>query len=489
MWIWLLLVLWKASMVKAKDPTAKEVSATLDSILLDYDHRLRPDIGKKPLYVQSDVFITGFGPVDDQKREFTVDMFLRQKWKDPRLAYQSIMSKNGELKATHIKSLSLSNVMINRIWTPDAFFRNGKKSVNHNMTLPNRLLRINATGDILYTSRLTIRANCPMTVTNFPMDVHTCNLTYGSYGYTVEDVIFNWTTKSNLGGQSEPVDCPTANSRLIQFALLHHSWTEEVIDHQFGKYSVLIISFHLKRHLGYFIVQTYLPCMLIVILSQVSFWVNKEATPARMVFGVMTVLSLTTLSISERRSIPNVSYLTAMDWFIVTCFTYCFAALIEFASVNYFTVIRPRALIQQLEVNGDDSDSGLDSDGNYQPSAVNGVRRRFASSKMSNSDDSRSKITRPGSILSRFGRSSGASFWTQLANNKSIVKKLRRNRRLMRQRAMEAMTGDSHIDRVSRVMFPLTFFLFNVVYWFAYLSHRQAEIVHNTVDHRSDDHE
>ena len=57
----------------------------------------------------------------------------------------------------------------------------------------------------------------------------------------------------------------------------------------------------------------------------------------------------------------------------------------------------------------------------------------------------------------------------------------------MRQRAMEAMTGDSHIDRVSRVMFPLTFFLFNVVYWFAYLSHRQAEIVHNTVDHKNDD--
>ncbi len=64
--------------------------------------------------------------------------------------------------------------------------------------------------------------------------------------------------------------------------------------------------------------------------------------------------------------------------------------------------------------------------------------------------------------------------------------KIRRNRRLMRQRAMEAMTGDSHIDRVSRVMFPLTFFLFNVVYWFAYLSHRQAEIVHNTVDHKND---
>ena len=53
-------------------------------------------------------------------------------------------------------------------------------------------------------------------------------------------------------------------------------------------------------------------------------------------------------SISERRSIPTVSYATAMDLFIVICFTFCFAALIEFASVNYFTVIRPRALLTVL---------------------------------------------------------------------------------------------------------------------------------------------
>jgi hypothetical protein len=112
---------------------------------------------------------------------------------------------------------------------------------------------------------------------------------------------------------------------------------------------------------------------------------------------------------------------------------------------------------------------------------------------MSNSEGGSASKSRPGSILSRIRRGSGASFWTQLANklefeikeeyefyknfhfSKNIVKKLRRNRRLMRQRAMEAMTGDSHIDRVSRVMFPLTFFLFNVVYWFAYLSVSEIE--------------
>ena len=54
--------------------------------------------------------------------------------------------------------------------------------MNHAMTLPNRLVRVHSNGSILYSSRLTIRADCPMLVQNFPMDVHTCNLTFGSYG-------------------------------------------------------------------------------------------------------------------------------------------------------------------------------------------------------------------------------------------------------------------------------------------------------------------
>jgi len=36
----------------------------------------------------------------------------------------------------------------------------------------------------LFITRLTIKAKCPMTLIDFPMDVHTCHLVYGSYGYT-----------------------------------------------------------------------------------------------------------------------------------------------------------------------------------------------------------------------------------------------------------------------------------------------------------------
>lgn len=63
------------------------------------------------------------------------------------------------------------------------------------------------------------------------------------------------------------------------------------------------------------------------------FFLFPHISPA----GVTTVLTMTTLSISARNSLPKVAYATAMDWFIAVCYAFVFSALIEFATVNYFT--------------------------------------------------------------------------------------------------------------------------------------------------------
>lgn len=62
-----------------------------------------------------------------------------------------------------------------------------------------------------------------------------------------------------------------------------------------GEYTVMTAHFHLKRKIGYFVIQTYLPCIMTVILSQVSFWLNRESVPARTVFGESSVLIFQTL--------------------------------------------------------------------------------------------------------------------------------------------------------------------------------------------------
>lgn len=68
------------------------------------------------------------------------------------------------------------------------------------------------------------------------------------------------------------------------------------------------------------------------------------------VLGITTVLTMTTLSISARHSLPKVSYATAMDWFIAVCFAFVFSALIEFAAVNYFTNLQTQKAKRKAQI-------------------------------------------------------------------------------------------------------------------------------------------
>lgn len=80
--------------------------------------------------------------------------------------------------------------------------------------------------------------------------------------------------------------------------------------------------------------------------------------------GITTVLTMTTLSISARQSLPKVAYATAMDWFIAVCFAFVASALVEFAAVNYFATLQANRLKKQkarqdkLEVLATSSEDG-----------------------------------------------------------------------------------------------------------------------------------
>ena len=55
--------------------------------------------------------------------------------------------------------------------------------------------------------------------------------------------------------------------------------------------STLVVHFHLKRLTGYFLLQVYIPCVLIVSCSWVSFWITKRDVPGRVSLGKSLVLA------------------------------------------------------------------------------------------------------------------------------------------------------------------------------------------------------
>merc|ERR1712141_848459 len=53
------------------------------------------------------------------------------------------------------------------------------------------------------------------------------------------------------------------------------------------------------------------------------------------IIGITTVLTMTTISTGVRSSLPRISYVKAIDIYLVMCFVFVFAALLEYAAVNY----------------------------------------------------------------------------------------------------------------------------------------------------------
>ena len=98
---------------------------------------------------------------------------------------------------------------------------------------------------------------------------------------------------------------------------------------------MLQLTFHIRRKKFYYVVSIYIPTILITILSWVSFWIPRNSPPARVALGITTVLALTTLIFGIQASMPKVSYVKAIDWFLCVSFLYVFAALVEYPSSTF----------------------------------------------------------------------------------------------------------------------------------------------------------
>uniref|UniRef100_H3B5R8 Glycine receptor alpha 3 n=1 Tax=Latimeria chalumnae TaxID=7897 RepID=H3B5R8_LATCH len=290
----------------------------LMGITSGYDSRIRPNFKGPPVNVTCNIFINSFGSIAETTMDYRLNIFLRQQWNDPRLAYSEYPDD----------SLDLDPSMLDLIWKPDLFFANEKGANFHEVTTDNKLLRIFKNGNVLYSIRLTLILSCPMDLKNFPMDVQTCIMQLESFGYTMNDLIFEWEEQG-------PVQVAEGLT-LPQFVLKEEKDLRYCTKHyNTGKFTCIEVRFHLERQMGYYLIQMYIPSLLIVILSWVSFWINMDAAPARVALGITTVLTMTTQSSGSRTSLPKVSYVKAIDIWMAVCLLFVFSALLEYAAVNF----------------------------------------------------------------------------------------------------------------------------------------------------------
>uniref|UniRef100_A0A8C4SJN4 Glycine receptor, alpha 1 n=1 Tax=Erpetoichthys calabaricus TaxID=27687 RepID=A0A8C4SJN4_ERPCA len=432
----------EAAARKATTPMAP--SEFLDKLMgkvSGYDARIRPNFKGPPVNVTCNIFINSFGSIAETTMDYRVNIFLRQQWNDPRLAYSEYPDD----------SLDLDPSMLDSIWKPDLFFANEKGANFHEVTTDNKLLRISKNGNVLYSIRITLVLACPMDLKNFPMDVQTCIMQLESFGYTMNDLIFEWDEK----GAVQVADGLT----LPQFILKEEKDLRYCTKHyNTGKFTCIEARFHLERQMGYYLIQMYIPSLLIVILSWVSFWINMDAAPARVGLGITTVLTMTTQSSGSRASLPKVSYVKAIDIWMAVCLLFVFSALLEYAAVNFIArqhkeLLRFRKRSQERKTICMISYYFV-----FQEDETGEGRFSFAAYGMG-----------PACLQAKDGISIKGNNNNAPATTAPPEKSIEEMRKLFISRA-------KRIDTVSRVAFPLVFLIFNIFYWIIYKIIRSEDV-------------
>nr|ADM88008.1 ionotropic GABA-aminobutyric acid receptor RDL1-3b6a [Bombyx mori] len=426
------------------------ISAILDSFSISYDKRVRPNYGGPPVEVGVTMYVLSISSLSEVKMDFTLDFYFRQFWTDPRLAYK---------KRTGVETLSVGSEFIKNIWVPDTFFVNEKQSYFHIATTSNEFIRIHYSGSITRSIRLTITASCPMNLQYFPMDRQLCHIEIESFGYTMRDIRYHWKDGHSSVGMSNEVQLP-------QFRVLGHRQRATVITLTTGNYSRLACEIQFVRSMGYYLIQIYIPSGLIVIISWVSFWLNRNATPARVALGVTTVLTMTTLMSSTNAALPKISYVKSIDVYLGTCFVMVFASLLEYATVGYmakriqmrkqrFVAIQKIASEKKLPecppVGDPHTLSKMNTLSRCPPSRPSEVRFKVHDPKAHSKGGTLENTINGG----RGGADEENPGPHPIHPGKDISKLL-------------GMTP-SDIDKYSRIVFPVCFVCFNLMYWIIYL--------------------
>ncbi|XP_014718605.1 gamma-aminobutyric acid receptor subunit delta isoform X4 [Equus asinus] len=397
----------------------------LDGLMEGYARNFRPGIGGPPVNVALAIEVASIDHISE----------VNMSWRDSRLSYNHTN-----------ETLGLDSRFVDKLWLPDTFIVNAKSAWFHDVTVENKLIRLQPDGVILYSIRITSTVACDMDLAKYPMDEQECMLHLESYGYSSEDIVYYWSENQE---QIHGLD----KLQLAQFTITSYRFTTELMNFKSaGQFPRLSLHFHLRRNRGVYIIQSYMPSILLVAMSWVSFWISQAAVPARVSLGITTVLTMTTLMVSARSSLPRASAIKALDVYFWICYVFVFAALVEYAFAHFNADYRKKQKAKvkvteqraEMDVKNAIVLFSLSAAGVTQELAVSRRQCRVPGNLMGSY---RSVEVETGETKKQGGPHSGAQGGL---------------------RALFKPIDADTIDIYARAVFPAAFAAVNVIYWTAY---------------------
>ncbi|KAL6422586.1 hypothetical protein ACFW04_010671 [Cataglyphis niger] len=309
-----------------------------------YDKMVRPPgviNATDPIRIYTKAFVYTIKSNMAKTLQFDVHLMLQFRYLDKRLKFSDI--------APYMTQIYGGQNAHALIWTPTVYVANERTSAVMGSGVKDLLISINPYGMVILNTRLEATLNCGLHLEKFPFDVQECPLVFESWTHNVNEMVLDW--------DKDPIVIAN-NLYLTEYKLVdtwvnrsgvsYSSWQYHY-GHFAGNFSAISITFKLAREMGFFMMDYYVPSILIVVISWVSFWLHQDASAPRIVLGTNTILTFMTLASKVGNSLPKVSYIKASEIWFLGCTIFLFAAMVEFAFVN--TIYRRKKNVPLKKVN------------------------------------------------------------------------------------------------------------------------------------------
>jgi hypothetical protein len=271
--------------------------------------RPNPENGSTP--VQVEIFLLDLDGIDSASQSFQANVYFEAAWKDPRLADES----RGRTVTRRL----------DEVWHPRLQILNQQRVWS---SLPD-VVDVAPDGTVTQRARVWGDFSQPLDLREFPFDSQQIEIPVVAAGYSPKEVVLSPSPLSGIGDAFSVADWRVLDWRMTTDV--------DVPGPEGASIAAVAMVFEAKRLVGYYWVKVIAPLILIVAMSWTVNWIDPKDTSTKISITITAMLTLIAYRFAIGATLPQISYLTRIDLFILFSTILIYASLITVVTTAAFS--------------------------------------------------------------------------------------------------------------------------------------------------------
>jgi hypothetical protein len=272
---------------------------------------------QRPVQVEVSVELVEVSQINDRDQKFEVEFYVYYTWHDPRFAF------DPRREGTERKLVNADD-----IWNPDPQLLD-ELDIN---VRGGKVVHAYPDGKLCFSRYYRGTIAGALDLHEFPLDKHTLEV-------DMEESVFEADQVTFVAGEARALNPERAVPHGWKLSGMSSEAKTSLYSKTGEQYSMLRLKLEVARDPHYYFWAIVLPLIPIVATAWSVFWMNPKEFSSQVTVGITAMLTIVAYRISIDNSLPPLSYMTRMDFFLLGCQVFVFGAFIVVVAIHVLHVL------------------------------------------------------------------------------------------------------------------------------------------------------